>query len=77
MKMKLIIVAVVMMVSVYSCSNDRDNEARKAAIEKVKNSQKENVYLRKTDSGKATDQKLNNKIVPPGDIKLQKETNKM
>lgn len=73
MKMKLIIVAVVMMVSVYSCSNDRDNEARKAAIEKVKNSQKENVYLRKTDSGKPTDRKLNNKIVPPGDIKLQKE----
>lgn len=72
MKMKLIIIVGVMTVSLYSCSNDRDNEARKAAIEKVKNSQKENVYLRKTDSGKPTDQKLNNKIVPPGDIKPPK-----
>lgn len=72
MKMKLIIIVGVIAVSLYSCSNDRDNEARKAAIEKVKNSQKENVYLRKTDSGKPTDQKLNNKIVPPGDIKPPK-----
>lgn len=47
MKTKLIILAAVAAVILYSCSNDRDEEARMEAIEKVKNSN-QNLKLNKS-----------------------------
>ena len=71
MRMRLIILTAVMAVSLYSCSNDRDNE-RKAAIEKVKNSQKEGFHLRNANLEKEADEESKNKIIPPGDVKPPK-----
>ncbi|WP_336704452.1 hypothetical protein [Chryseobacterium indologenes] len=47
MKTKLIILAAVAAAIIYSCSNDRDDEARQEAIEKVKNSN-QNFKLNKS-----------------------------
>lgn len=42
---KLIILGAIATTLLYSCSNDRDEDARKEAIEKVKNSNPENFKL--------------------------------
>lgn len=47
MKTKLIILTAIAAVILYSCSNDRDEEARMEAIEKVKNSN-QNLKLNKS-----------------------------
>ncbi len=47
--LKLIIAGIAIATLAYSCSNDRDDEARQKAIEEVKNSnQKQKIKLNKT-----------------------------
>lgn len=47
MKTKLIILTAAAAVLLYSCSNDRDEDVRKEAIEKVKASNQEKIKLNK------------------------------
>lgn len=48
MKTKLIILTAAAAVLLYSCSNDRDEDVRKEAIEKVKASNQEKIKLNKS-----------------------------
>lgn len=65
MKTKLIILAAAAAAVLYSCSNDRDEDVRKEAIEKVKASNQEKFKLNKSgiQSREAEPQAISDTIV--------------
>lgn len=66
MKAKLIILIAIVATLVYSCSNDRDEDVRKEAIEKVKsNNQKKEIKLNKSSyySREAQSESKNDSII--------------